>query len=86
MVLWHWHKRKSKGTKVFALTGNIKNAGIEVPMGMTVREIVFDIGGGTPEGRNFKAVQTGGPSGGCIPEQHLDSPVDYDSLIALEAQ
>lgn len=75
---------KSKGTKVFALTGNIKNAGIvEVPMGMTVREIVFDIGGGTPEGRNFKAVQTGGPSGGCIPEQHLDSPVDYDSLIAL---
>jgi bidirectional [NiFe] hydrogenase diaphorase subunit len=72
---------KSKGTKVFALTGRVKNTGlIEVPMGMTLREIIFDIGGGVPEGRKFKAVQTGGPSGGCIPEQFLDIPVDYDSL------
>jgi bidirectional [NiFe] hydrogenase diaphorase subunit len=72
---------KSKGTKVFALTGRVKNTGlIEVPMGMTIREIIFDIGGGVPEGRSFKAVQTGGPSGGCIPEQFLDRPVDYESL------
>jgi bidirectional [NiFe] hydrogenase diaphorase subunit len=72
---------KSKGTKVFALTGRVKNTGlIEVPMGMTLREIVFEIGGGVPEGRRFKAVQTGGPSGGCIPEECLDIPVDYDSL------
>ncbi len=71
----------SKGTKVFALAGRIKNAGvIEVPMGMTLREIIFDIGGGIPEGKKFKAVQTGGPSGGCIPEQFLDMPVDYESL------
>jgi len=73
--------KKSKGTKVFALTGKINRTGlIEVPMGMTLREIIFDIGGGVPEGRKFKAVQTGGPSGGCLPEQFLDMAVDYDSL------
>jgi bidirectional [NiFe] hydrogenase diaphorase subunit len=73
--------KKSKGTKVFALTGRINNTGlIEVPMGMTLREIIFDVGGGVPEGRRLKAVQTGGPSGGCIPEQLLDMPVDYESL------
>jgi len=75
---------KSKGTKVFALTGNIVNAGIiEVPMGMSLREIIFDIGGGIASGEAFKAVQTGGPSGGCIPAEHLDLPVDYDSLISI---
>jgi bidirectional [NiFe] hydrogenase diaphorase subunit len=75
---------KSKGTKVFALAGRVSNTGlIEVPMGVTLREIVFEIGGGIPEGRKFKAVQTGGPSGGCIPEQHLDMPVDYESLIGV---
>ncbi len=75
---------KSKGTKVFSLTGSIKNTGlIEVPMGMTLREIIFDIGGGISNGRHFKAVQTGGPSGGCIPEDYLDMPVDYDSLLHL---
>ena len=75
---------KSKGTKVFALTGKIKNTGlIEVPMGITLREIVFEIGGGIPNGRKFKAIQTGGPSGGCIPAEHLDTPVDYESLKAL---
>jgi bidirectional [NiFe] hydrogenase diaphorase subunit len=74
---------KSKGTKVFALAGHIKNTGlIEVPMGTTLRTILFDIGGGIPNGR-FKAAQTGGPSGGCIPEQFLDSPVDYESLAAI---
>ena len=68
---------KSKGTKVFALTGKITNTGlIEVPMGMTLREIIFGIGGGVPDGHKFKAVQTGGPSGGCIPEEHLDLPVE----------
>ena len=73
--------KKSKGTKVFALTGKVRNVGlIEVPMGVTLRQIIFDIGGGVPEGRKFKAVQTGGPSGGCIPEQFLDLPVDYESL------
>ena len=72
---------KSKGTKVFALAGKIVNTGlIEIPMGMKLRDIVFDIGGGIPEGKKFKAVQTGGPSGGCIPEQFLDMPVDYESL------
>jgi bidirectional [NiFe] hydrogenase diaphorase subunit len=72
---------RSKGTKVFCLTGAVEHTGlIEVPMGITLREIVFDIGGGIPNGRRFKAVQTGGPSGGCIPEQYLDMPVDYDSL------
>jgi bidirectional [NiFe] hydrogenase diaphorase subunit len=72
---------KSKGTKVFALVGQITNSGlIEVPMGVSLREIIFDIGGGIPGGRAFKAVQTGGPSGGCIPEPLLDMPVDYESL------
>ncbi len=72
---------KSKGTKVFALAGRVTNTGlIEVPMGIPLREIIHEIGGGIPEGRTFKAVQTGGPSGGCIPEDHLDSPVDYESL------
>jgi bidirectional [NiFe] hydrogenase diaphorase subunit len=75
---------KSKGTKVFALAGSIRNTGlIEVPMGTTLREIIQDIGGGIPEGKAFKAVQTGGPSGGCVPEQHLDIAVDYDSLRDL---
>jgi bidirectional [NiFe] hydrogenase diaphorase subunit len=72
---------KSKGTKVFALAGKINNTGlVEVPMGITLREIVYEIGGGVPEGHEFKAVQTGGPSGGCIPAELLDLPVDYDSL------
>jgi bidirectional [NiFe] hydrogenase diaphorase subunit len=75
---------KSKGTKVFALAGRIRNAGlIEVPMGITLREIIYDIGGGIPDGKQFKAVQTGGPSGGCIPAEHLDMPVDYDSLMQV---
>jgi len=75
---------KSKGTKVFALAGRIVNTGlVEVPMGMTLREIVYDIGGGIIDGRPFKAVQTGGPSGGCIPAEHLDTPVSYESLIEL---
>ncbi len=74
---------RSKGTKVFALTGAVANIGlIEVPMGLTLRQIVFEIGGGLAEGRSFKAVQTGGPSGGCIPEQLLDMPVDYETLQA----
>lgn len=73
---------KSKGTKVFALAGKINNVGlIEVPMGTTLREIIFDIGGGIKDGKKFKAVQTGGPSGGCLGEQHLDTPIDYDNLI-----
>lgn len=71
----------SKGTKVFALGGNVNNIGlVEVPMGTTLREIVYDIGGGIPNGRDFKAAQTGGPSGGCIPKEHLDTPIDYESL------
>ena len=71
----------SKGTKVFALGGNVNNIGlVEVPMGTTLREIVYDIGGGIPNGRDFKAAQTGGPSGGCIPKEHLDTPIDYASL------
>ncbi len=75
---------KSKGTKVFALGGKINNTGlVEVPMGTTLREVVYDIGGGIPKGKKFKAAQTGGPSGGCIPVSHLDTPIDYDSLIAL---
>jgi NADP-reducing hydrogenase subunit HndC len=75
---------KSKGTKVFALGGKINNTGlVEIPMGTTLREILFDIGGGIPNGKKFKAAQTGGPSGGCIPAEHLDTPIDYDSLIAL---
>lgn len=75
---------KSTGTKVFALAGKIKNTGlIEVPMGIPLRKIIFDIGGGTPDGTEFKAAQTGGPSGGCIPKEHLDLPVDYESLTAI---
>ena len=74
----------SKGTKVFALGGNVVNVGlVEVPMGTTLREIVFDIGGGIPNGRKFKAAQTGGPSGGCIPEENLDTPIDYESLSKI---
>ena len=75
---------RSKGTKVFALAGAISNAGlIEVPMGITLRDIIFDIGGGIPQGKRFKAVQTGGPSGGCIPESFLDTAVDYETLTKL---
>jgi NADH:ubiquinone oxidoreductase subunit F (NADH-binding) len=71
----------SKGTKIFSLVGKIKNTGlVEVPMGITLREIIFDIGGGIPDGRAFKAVQTGGPSGGCIPGSLIDIPVDFDEL------
>ncbi len=75
---------KSKGTKVFALGGKITNTGlVEIPMGTTLREIVYEIGGGIPGGKKFKAAQTGGPSGGCIPASLIDTPVDYDSLIAI---
>ena len=75
---------KSKGTKVFAVGGKIENTGlVEIPMGTTLREIVFDIGGGVPNAKKFKAAQTGGPSGGCIPASQLDTPIDYESLIAL---
>ncbi|MCI9540550.1 MAG: NADH-quinone oxidoreductase subunit NuoF [Lachnospiraceae bacterium] len=74
----------SKGTKVFALGGKITNVGlVEIPMGTTLREIVEEIGGGIPNGKKFKAAQTGGPSGGCIPACHIDTPIDYDNLIAL---
>jgi NADP-reducing hydrogenase subunit HndC len=74
---------KSKGTKVFALAGKINNVGlIEVPMGITLREVIFDIGGGIKDGKKFKSVQTGGPSGGCLTEKHLDIPIDYDNLLA----
>ncbi|NLP47529.1 MAG: NADH-quinone oxidoreductase subunit NuoF [Clostridiales bacterium] len=75
---------KSKGTKVFALGGNIKNTGlVEIPMGTTLREIIEEIGGGIPGGRKFKAAQTGGPSGGCIPAKLIDTPIDYDNLSAI---
>ncbi len=75
---------KSKGTKVFALGGKINNTGlVEIPMGTTLRDVVFEIGGGIPNGKQFKAAQTGGPSGGCIPAEHLDIPIDYDNLIAI---
>jgi len=84
---WEWFAsigtEKSKGTKVFALAGKINNVGlIEVPMGTTLREIIFEIGGGIKNGKKFKAVQTGGPSGGCLTEKHLDVPIDFDNLIA----
>ncbi len=84
---WEWFSsigtEKSKGTKVFALAGKINNVGlIEVPMGTTLREVIFEIGGGIKGGKKFKAVQTGGPSGGCLTEQHLDTPIDYDNLVA----
>lgn len=75
---------KSKGTKIFALAGEINNTGlIEVPMGITLREVVYEIGGGIPKGAGFKAAQTGGPSGGCIPAEYLDTPIDYENLAAL---
>ena len=73
---------KSKGTKVFALGGKIQNTGlVEIPMGTTLRDIIYEIGGGCPNGKKFKAVQTGGPSGGCLTEKELDTPIDYDNLI-----
>ena len=75
---------KSKGTKVFALGGKINNVGlVEIPMGTTVRELIYDIGGGIPNGKKFKAIQTGGPSGGCLTERYLDTPIDFDNLVAL---
>ena len=75
---------KSKGTKVFALGGKITNTGlVEIPMGTPLRDIIYSIGGGVPNGKKFKAVQTGGPSGGCIPAEFIDTPVDYESLAAL---
>ncbi len=75
---------KSKGTKVFALGGKINNTGlVEIPMGTTLREVIYEIGGGIPGGKKFKAAQTGGPSGGCIPAVHLDIPIDYDNLISI---
>ena len=85
-----WYRQrgteKSKGTKIFALAGRVNNTGlVEVPMGATLREIVFDIGGGIPKGRKFKAAQMGGPSGGCIPAKYLDSEIDYDSVQQLGA-
>ena len=75
---------KSKGTKVFALAGKINNVGlIEVPMGITLREVIFEVGGGIKDGKKFKAVQTGGPSGGCLTEKHLDTPIDFDNLLSV---
>lgn len=75
---------KSKGTKVFALGGKINNVGlVEIPMGTTLRELIYDIGGGIPNGKKFKAIQTGGPSGGCLTEEYLDTPIDFDNLVAL---
>ena len=84
---WEWFSsigtEKSKGTKVFALAGQINNVGlIEVPMGITLREVIYEIGGGIKNGKKFKAVQTGGPSGGCLTEKFLDTPIDYENLIA----
>jgi NADH:ubiquinone oxidoreductase subunit F (NADH-binding)/(2Fe-2S) ferredoxin len=77
---------KSKGTMIFSLVGKVANTGlVEVPMGITLRELIFGIGGGIPNGKQFKAAQIGGPSGGCIPEQHLDTPIDYESLTSLGA-
>jgi NADH:ubiquinone oxidoreductase subunit F (NADH-binding)/Pyruvate/2-oxoacid:ferredoxin oxidoreductase delta subunit len=85
---WEWFAgigtEGSKGTKIFSLVGKVNNTGlVEVPMGITLREIIFDIGGGIPGGKRFKAVQTGGPSGGCIPESMLDMPVDFDELTKV---
>ncbi len=85
---WQWFAdigtEKSKGTKVFALAGKIRNNGlVEVPMGTSLGEVIFDIGGGIPDGKKFKAAQTGGPSGGCIPAKHLNVPIDYESLVSL---
>ena len=77
---------QTKGTKIFSLAGKVNNTGlVEVPMGVTIKEVVFDIGGGIPKGRKFKAVQMGGPSGGCVPEQYLNLPVDYDTLQRIGA-
>ena len=74
---------KSKGTKVFALGGKINNVGlVEIPMGTTLRELIYDIGGGIPGGKEFKAIQTGGPSGGCLTAEYLDEPIDFDNLVA----
>ena len=74
---------KSKGTKTFALAGDVKNTGlIEVPLGITLREIVYDVGGGIKDDKGFKAIQTGGPMGGCLPAEYLDLPIDYESLTA----
>ncbi len=86
----HWYGKvgteKSKGTKIVALAGKVKDTGlVEVPMGMTLRQIVFDVGGGVPDDRRFKAAQMGGPSGGCVPEQYLDLPIDYDSVQEVGA-
>ena len=83
-----WFREKgtegSPGTKVFALGGNINTASlVDVPMGTTLRDVIFEIGGGIPDGKGFKAVQTGGPSGGCIPKEYLDSPIDFDVLAKL---
>jgi NADH-quinone oxidoreductase subunit F/NAD(P)H dehydrogenase (quinone)/NADP-reducing hydrogenase subunit HndC len=76
----------SKGTKVFALTGAVRNIGlVEVPMGTSLREIIFEVGGGIPKKRKFKAVQLGGPSGGCVPMSHIDTPVDYESIAKVGA-
>jgi len=76
----------SKGTKIFSLVGKVNNTGlVEVPMGMTLRQLIYDIGGGIPKGKKFKAVQTGGPSGGVIPEQYLDTPIDFDELTRLDS-
>lgn len=85
---WEWFAgigtERSKGTKVFAIAGKINNTGlIEVPMGTTLRDVIFKIGGGIPGGREFKAAQTGGPSGGCIPKEHLDIPIEYDTLLEI---
>ncbi|EKF49557.1 NADP-reducing hydrogenase, subunit c [Thermosipho africanus H17ap60334] len=81
-----WGTEKSPGTKVFALAGKVKNTGlVEVPMGITLRELIYEIGGGSPTGKKIKAVQTGGPSGGVIPEEYFDTPVDYESLQQLGA-
>ena len=75
---------KSKGTKVFALGGKINNVGlVEIPMGTTLRELIYDIGGGIPNNKKFKAIQTGGPSGGCLTEEYLDTPIDFDNLVKL---
>lgn len=86
----NWYSRigtpQSPGTKAFALTGNVKNTGlIEVPMGISLREIIFDIGGGIKDNKKFKAVQIGGPSGGCLVESQLDSKMDFDSLSKIDA-
>ena len=80
----HGNRKNQKEQKCFALGGKIHNTGlVEIPMGTTLREIVEEIGGGIPNGKKFKAAQTGGPSGGCIPAEHLDVPIDYDNLMEI---